>query len=347
MSTMKITKRSLIKMEMPYAVGLSRGDDSGKKIIAASEGYGPMYTFAAPDWEPEKILSGPGGCMSVIPGPGGADSLLAILRCFPGYNFHEAGLFEITPATGVGEWSVEMLFPLPFAHRLAQLRRGGKEYVIAASLAETKKSPEDWSLPGTVYALPVRAGRPDPDGAFPVLEGLHRNHGMLHSSFRGKEYLLISGTEGLKATPLSDSDAEWKWESWLDHEVSEMELCDLDGDGALELVTIAPFHGHRLAVHRYLDGRWVPVAESPLSFGHGLWCGEVAGRPAIIVSNRRDSKDLEMLRLETGLEPTLNKRVIDAGVGAANVEVLAEGEGVRLFATNQESGEVAMYLIEP
>ena len=331
---------------MPYAVGRFRPQGSEEKVIAASEGYGPMYAFGAPDWEPEELLSGPGGCMSVITGPGELGSLLAILRCFPGYNFHEAGVFEILPMPESGEWRAEMLFPLPFAHRLTRVRRGGVEYVVVASLAERKESPEDWSLPGTVYALPVRAGRPDPDAAFPVLQGLHRNHGMLVASFGGEEYLLISGTEGLKATPLSDSDTEWKWESWLDHEVSEMELCDLDEDGALELVTIAPFHGHRLTVHRYLGGTWAPVAESPLSFGHGLWCGDVLGRPAIIVSNRRGSKDLELLRLETGPPPALERSVIDAGVGAANVEVLAEGKSVRLFTTNQESGEVAMYVIE-
>ena len=343
---MKITKRSLVGMDMPYAVGRSGAQGSTDKVIAASEGYGPMYAFEAPDWEPEQLLSGPGGCMSIIPGPGKPDSLLAILRCFPGYNFHEAGVFEIVPAGASEEWTAEMLFPLPFAHRLTRVSRGGEEYVVVASLAETKNGPEDWSLPGTVYALPVEHGRPKADAAFPILQGLYRNHGMLVASFGREEYLLISGTQGLKASPLSDRSDEWKWECWLDYEVSEMELCDLDGDGVSELITIAPFHGNGIWIHRFLDKRWVPVAESSLSFGHGLWCGELLGGPAIIVSNRAGSKDLELLRLQMGEEPHLEKAVIDAGVGAANVEVLAEREGVRLFTTNQESGDVVMYLIE-
>jgi hypothetical protein len=302
-----------------------------------------MYAFGAPDWEAEQILSGPGGCMSIIPGPGEPYSLLSILRCFPGYQFHEAGVFEIRQESG--EWTAEMLFPLPFAHRLTRVRRGAEEYVVAASLAENKESPEDWSLPGTVYALPVRGGRPDSKGAFPVLEGLHRNHGMLVTSFEGEEYLLISGTEGLKASPLSDNGEEWRWETWLDHEVSEMELCDLDGDGNPELVTISPFHGDRLTVHRYMDGAWAAIARSSLSFGHGLWCGDVIDGPAIIVSNRSGSKDLELLRWSG--EGALEKAILDPGVGAANVEVVHEENGIRLFTTNQESAEVAMYMIGP
>jgi hypothetical protein len=167
---------------------------------------------------------------------------------------------------------------------------------------------------------------------------------MLASVFRGQEYLLISGTEGLKATRLTDGGESWTWETWLEHEVSEMELCDLNGDGTPELVTIAPFHGDKLTVYRFVEGEWVEMAESPLDYGHGLWSGTILGRPAIIVSNRSGSKDLELLRLGSD-ESTLERILLDRGVAAANIEVLEEENGVRLFTTNQESGEVAMYYL--
>lgn len=333
-------------MEMPYAVSTVSAGGS-RHIIAATEGYGPLVTFSPPSWEAVEILPGPGGCMSLIQRPGTPDQVMAIMQCFPGYKFHDAGVYVLEGTMGEGNWRHRRLVDMPFAHRLEVVDRAGTEYLIAASLAETKDSPEDWSRPGAVYAGKLSGRIESPLPMDVVLPGLHKNHGLLVSSLKDKRILMITGEEGLFISDLDDDSPEWKWERMVDHEISEVFLCDLDGDGVEELVTIEPLHGNKLKVYRIAGESWEPVLELPLDFGHGLWVGELRGQKAILVGNRSSSRDLELYTVD-GTDPIrLRKQVLDEAVGAANLAVIPGGgnDADYIFATNQATQEIALYAL--
>ncbi len=339
---MTVEKQSLVSMSMPYAVTTAR--ISGEEhVIAATEDHGPLVTFSPPDWKAVEIMPGPGGCMSLIQRPDVPNQVLAIMQCFPGYKFHDAGVYVLDGRIGEGNWSHERVMDLPFAHRLEVVKKGGRQYLIAASLAETKDSPDDWSRPGTVYAAEMSGQLEYPLETTTVLPGLHKNHGLLVSSLGKKRILMITGEEGLYVTDLDDQSEHWDWQRVLEHNISEVYLHDLDGDGEEELVTIEPFHGSNLKVYRRNGQTWEQTLELPVSFGHGLWVGTLRGRSAIIVGNRSGSKDLDLYTVESTKPLRLQRQVIEESVGAANIAVIPGSDVDRIFATNQATSEVALY----
>ncbi|MFO8064009.1 MAG: hypothetical protein ACQETQ_09130 [Spirochaetota bacterium] len=341
---MKVSKKSLVSMSMPYAISNVRAEGEDH-IIAATEDYGPLVTFSPPEWEAVQIMPGPGGCMSLIQRPDVSNQVMAIMQCFPGYKFHDAGVYVLEGSLGSGDWTHTRIMDLPFAHRLEVVRRAGKQWLIAASLAETKDSPEDWSKPGAVYAGVLEGPLKEKLPMKEVLTGLHKNHGLLVSSLGEKRILMITGEEGLFISDLDDDSSEWKWDHMIDHEISEVFLRDLDGDGVDELVTIEPLHGNKLRVYRMNGSTWEPIVELPVDFGHGLWVGELRGQHAILVGNRRGSRDLDLYTVESTDPFQLRKHVIDEAVGPANIAVLPGAEVDRIFTTNQETSEVALYTL--
>ena len=297
------------------------------------------------------MVDGPGGCMSLVEDADRPGELFAIMGCFLGYKFQTGGIYAIRPTgrpAGTEAWTSERILDLPFAHRIAFIERAGTRWLVAASLAADKSDPSDWSRPGSLSAsrVPRRAGQRWE--LAPILEGIHRHHGMLLSRFMGKPSLLVSGTEGLFATDLSHDGGGWGFEKVMRHEISEIALVDVDGDGADELVTIEPFHGNALRIYRQETGRWRKVWEGALEFGHCLWGGTFGGVPSIMASSRAGSHDLLLLRWDprrgsSGMLADPDRIVVEAGAGAANMLVL-KSEGVEhIFATNQAAGEIVSY----
>ena len=115
-----------------------------------------------------------------------------------------------------------------------------------------------------------------------------------------------------------------------------MAVFDLDRDGQPELITIEPFHGNHMGVHkRSADRTWQKVAERPLHFGHVVWAGDFADRPTLIVGNRGGPKDLYLLRAR----PTAP---LESGGGPANIAIFSSTE---LLVANQAISQVALYRV--
>ena len=278
--------------------------------------------------------------MAILPDPEHPPDLLAIMGCFPGYQFRDAGIYRLTRSSA-GAWSAYRVADLPFAHRLELVRQGSHRFLFAANLAQDKTSPQDWDRPGSLWVTDPSSER-GPWKLTPVLEGIHRNHGLLRCRFLGHDSLLIGGKEGLFSIDL-ESDGPWRSRRVLDREVSEIVVLDLDADGVEELATIEPFHGDRLRVYHRVGSAWNVVAEAGLSFGHGMLAATLAGRRCLLVSNRSGTRDLLSFELRGGKD--LVPAVIDPGCAAANLLALSTGDQDLLFATNQASGEIARYTV--
>jgi hypothetical protein len=339
-----------------------------------------------PEWKPRLVTEEPGGCLDITPVPGAVagvggqavggadasvgtdangatDALFMIGKCYPGYKFHDAGVYlvQASDRAGLGtsddaQWQLTRLFPMPFVHRLQSFSHKDSVSLIVASIAETKDSPDDWSKPGTVYAATFHGALEEPDGPSPILADIHKNHGLRARRENGQTVLYISGVEGLyRALVPESSNGSWDFEQLAEGEISELSFIDIDGDGTDELVTIEPFHGNRLTVYRV---RWTetgvaakgalqltPWLHHDLDYGHGLWTGFIGGRPSILISNRSGSRNLELLQPDTASGDALSVSTVAEGVGSAQIAVLPNGSSDLIFATNQERDEVALYEI--
>lgn len=341
---MKVEKKSITTMSMPYTVSTIRlgGRD---RIVAATEDRGKTITTSPPEWQAHELLSGPGGCMSIAQ-PSGSERMFGVFGCFPGYQFHDAAIYEIMPKEGLQAYELRAVFPLPFAHRISFVSRNGAEYLVSANLARTKKSPDDWSEPGAVYAAAVPESTSGEWKQERILGELHKNHCMYSGLLQGRRVLMIGGTEGLFSFDLDSSDEGWTVQRVLKHEISEVVAIDLDGDGIDELVTIEPFHGSRLVVYRKSGTGWNRMGEYPLEFGHGVCGGIVGGKTALVVGNRRGENNLEIFTPDERPSLKLSRHIVAHGVGAANVTLIDHAGASWIVAANQHDSEVAAYRIE-
>jgi hypothetical protein len=296
--------------------------------------------------EAVEMVPGPGGCMALVADNERPDTLFAVMGCFVGYKFQTAGVYRISAEDPAS--TAEKIIDLPFAHRIDFVSRGGNRFLIAATLAADKSDPADWSRPGTLYASRVPRAPGESWELTPVLEGIHRNHGLLVARFMDRRSVLISGAEGLFAADLDSDGTDWAFRQVLSQEISEMAVSDIDGDGAEELITIEPFHGNSVRVYKLLGSRWQLAWETGLEYGHCLVAGTFNGVRTILVSNRAGNRDL--LLFEFNAPPSRGRgiadpkrHVVDPGAGAANMLIVSHEGTDRIFSTNQAAGEIVSY----
>jgi hypothetical protein len=271
-----------------------------------------------------------------------------IMECFPGYNFHNSGVYYFHADGDVTTpWKGNKIFLLPFLHRIQALDVGGRIYLIAASIVQTKDTPEEWDRAGAVYVVDFPKGPDEPTPLRPLIAQLHKNHGLRLTDQFGDRELYFSGAEGMYRIKVpEDGIANWPVELVSEREISEMVFNDIDGDGKLEMMTIEPFHGNRLGVYRQKGAGWELAGEQPIAFGHGLWTGQIGGKPAVMVGNRAEGKEVMLFRPKEAGSLELEPTVVDEGAGAAHVAVVHENGVDLVFAANQEKGYVSLYRLE-
>lgn len=346
---MTVSKRHLSAANFGYSV--SALQLLGKPcVIGATEGAGETNVFPLPDLQPAVLADGPGGCMGVVAVPGRDDTVLAITDFYPIFKGTGAGVDRYTAtsthaSSGFSRpWTRARVMDLPFVHRIATVVAGGQSFLVAATVCSGKAYQDDWSQPGSVFVGRIPSDPADRWQLHSVIEGIHRNHGMNVGTYRGAECVLVAGTEGVFALRIPQHpDGRWEHEKILDHEVSEVFLCDFDRDGVDELAVIEPFHGDTFAVYKDRGSQWERVFDSELAFGHGLWAGELAGVPSAVVGNRSGSKDFVCFRADDTQPGAMRRTVIEAGTGTTNVAVLSVDGRQAIMASNQELGEYALY----
>ncbi len=346
---MRFEKRRLADARQGYAVASLRlcGD---QRIIAASEGAGPVVVFEGRELQRRVLLQGPGGCMGFAEVPGRDDAFFMITRFYPIFRAENAGV-DLVRRSPRERWAWEggRAIDLPFVHRVASVSTSEGDYLVAATVCGGKEHRDDWSRPGAVYAFEIDRALDRALTPVVVLEAVHRNHGLCLGMLDGRKALLVSGDEGVVALEVEGAPDGARSDPWrvsviIDHPVSEVVLFDLDDDGEDELVTVEPFHGNEMSVYKRLGGAWKKIFSAELAFGHGLSAGRLGGEPAVIVGNRDGSKDLLCFRSDTQAPRFAMERiVVDHGSGTAGTIFLDAPPG-GVVASNAELREYAIYL---
>ncbi len=313
------------------------------RYIVATEGVGPCLAWSAVDHSVQTVWEGPGGTMNIVPIPGVKDEFLATQDFVPTFQAKESKIAYVRYADGA--WTTKQIMTIPYLHRFDVCAVGGKRFFIGATLCLFKESKEDWTKPGAVYVGEL----PDsPDGPFPiraVLSGITKNHGFCRGSWKGRPAYLVSGEEGVFAVYLPETpEGAWETERILDRPTSDMAVCDLDGDGKLELATIEPFHGSRGFIYKEKSGKLEPVAEHEYEFGHVVWGGTILGQPAFIIGGRKGNRELNLFQWEAATG-TIKRTLVDNSGGSSNIAVHHKPGKDLILAANREIGEVALYEI--
>ncbi len=344
---MRFTKRRLAEAEQGYSVA-SISLLNAKCVLAAAEDSGPGLVFPAPDLSPSVLAVEPGGCMGFAPVPGRSDEVLMITEFYPIFKSETAGIHHYWATDGfAAPWAGKRVVDLPFVHRIATVSVAGRGYLVAATVCGGKDFQDDWSRPGKVYVARIPDDRDAEWVATPVMEGIHKNHGMNVGTYKGRPAVFISGAEGVFALLVpTDEGEEWMSEQVINHEISEVFPFDLDGDGVAELAVIEPFHGETMAVYTQSGDGWERVFAAPLGFGHGLWAGSLAGESVVLVGNRTGTKNLCCYRVSSTSPFEMEEIVIDAGAGTTNMAVVELPDGQAVVASNPEHGEYALYTVQ-
>lgn len=339
---MKIEKRVLDSFEKVYAVAFMEIDEE-LNCVVATEGFGPCKTYnSQKDWEASTVWEGPGGTMNIVPIPGRKNEFYATQDFTPTFQAKESKVVHGIYKEGV--WVITPVITLPYLHRFHVIDQHGGLLFIGATLCEDKQEKEDWSKPGKVYAAKLADDLTRPFEPTVIFEGISRNHGFCLGLWNGRQSILVSGIEGLFALYLPVSaDGTWETEQLLNHDVSDMAVCDLDNDGEMELATIEPFHGSSGFIYKQIDGKITPIHQHEYEFGHVVWGGTFLNRPSFIIGGRKGNRELNLFSLnEQGKIETFT---IDNTGGPSNISVYHTPEAELILAANREIGEAVLYIV--
>ena len=178
-----------------------------------------------------------------------------------------------------------------------------------------------------------------------VAGGMTRNHGYWRVQNPDFTSALTSCDQGVfEVLPPEIRGEDWIVRHILDRPVSDIALCDIDGDGVPELAAIEPFHGAEFNVYRRTVEGYTPVYGYPgsLEFCHVVWGGRLRGRPVFIGGCRGGDRELFLLRWENG---SFTTETIESGMGPANVAVVNGDDYDLLLVANHEIGEAALFVV--
>lgn len=339
---MKVEKIPLDDMPMPYAVGAFAASGVAGVAFASEQRDGPCRLHFAGGGS-EAMWTVPGGVMNVVQ-DGEAPAVWAIQNFFPVFQSEGACIVRMERAAP-GQWRQTHSVPLPYVHRIAHFRVGGRPHLLACTLCAQKSFEQDWSSPGSVYIAPLVPGR---EVEFRVVAtGLFKNHGLTILQGGSEVSALVSSSQGVLRIDFSGAEPPgWRTKTLLDREASEAVLFDLDADGQDELVTIEGFHGDSLRVYRDAGAAWACVAEFPLAFGHVLWAGTILGRRCILTASRGGDKDTVLHFPGKDLAKPWTEERVDAGVGATQILVRESAGAAWLYAANHGEGRAVAYRLE-
>lgn len=345
-----IERTKLAKMERPYAVAIE-GPRERPVFYAASEARaGRTLCFDGPNANPTVIASGPGGCMGIVALDRAAlPGVLMVEGFFPIFQSEHSGaaIYSSPKDANDETWQRQRVFDLPFLHRFALVTPQDRPLIIAGQLCRSKNGLEDWSRPGAVYAVVPGAGNePWRMSEKPLLDGLHRNHGMFTNVANGKEEVYVSADEGIFKLSCCPPDCSWQAERIIDLPTSDLWMFDLDNDGEQELVAIQPFHGDIARIFKRRSKAWETVWEKEGKFGHVVWAGRLRGRSCVMLGWRGGDQALNIHILEDSHKWQFRKMALDVGVAPLNVSVRCADGGDLVLASHGTINEVVLYTLK-
>ena len=337
---MQIKKRVLGSLDMVYATAIMNIKGQLHYVVA-SEGQNSCVAYNADSFEKQTIWDSPGGTMNVVPIPGREGEFIATQNFFPVFAAKESkivyGKFEN------GKWNIQPIMTLPYLHRFDIFELNGKLHFIGSTLCSSKKDQDDWSDPGKVYVGKLSDHILEPFELTTVVEGITKNHGFCSTVWKGKRAYIATGVEGAFVIYVPDHDGAFKYEKILDHEVSDIAVADIDGDGNAEIATIEPFHGNKGVIYKNISGKWTSIYECELEFGHVVWGGSILNKPSFIIGERKGSTKLICVQMKENIDEGLAVTLIENTGGTSNIAVAHLQEKEIVLAANREIGQVAIY----
>jgi len=331
-------------MKYCYAVSTTVVDNK-TILLFAPDTLGPCIGVNAETLEKEEIWKEPGGTMSMVQIPGLNGDFIAVQKFNPAFEAAKAKLVRVIRENN--SWKVLPYFEMPYVHRIDIIQSNKEYYLICCTVCSSKKSVDDWSNPGSIYIAKIDPNHMENKPQFKVLkDGLTRNHGYWRNEEKGKITSYVSSDQGVfQITPPTSRNGQFTIKKVIDAQVSDVALCDIDGDGKLEIATIQPFHGTDFVVYHDSDNGYKEMYRypTPMAFIHVAWAGELAGKTVFLGGCREKQKELFMLYWNG---ETIEKQIIEVGAGPSNVKKLILNGKEILAVANRETNEAAMFLIE-
>ncbi len=341
---MKFEKKFLDNMERCYSTSCVNVKGEPHILLASEAIGGPCFAYSGENFEKKQLVwERDGGTMSMVEIPGRSGEFLATQNFFPGFNSLESKVVWVRYENN--RYVYQDFLKLPYLHRFDLLQSDRTLYFIGATLCGSKKDRNDWSDPGKIYVAPMPSDLNQELELRVLKEGLNKNHGYWHGTYKGRESGFVTSEEGVFAvTPPKASGEDWIVAAILEEPTSDVAVFDLDGDGVDELVTIGPFHGKEVKIHKFIDGRYKVVWQCDRNndFAHALWAGKLCKTPVAVVGNRRENCDLYYVKYN-GQSGEYDLTIIEKGAGTANVAVVHQGDRDILIAANHTRNEAALY----
>lgn len=339
-----IVKETLAELNMGYCISMMQINGRTYCITASEDRDGEILLIDVVTKSVQKIVGLAGGVMSIVPVPEEPATFLAIQRFYPIFDSKEAEIVCCRLDTLEGavlQAQVETVTKMPYVHRIALTGKPGARKIVAAALCCKKDFIDDWSSAGIVKEYLLDGQLCCIDERL-LLEGIHKNHGMYLYEKDGQSLTLVAGEEGVWSI-----DCDGNTEKLFDEPVSDLCMYDLDGDGEDEMICIAPFHGNCLKVMKRTAGKWDCIYESPVDFGHAVWCGPCGDAVVILSCSRGGDRCTRLYRLGwKGDAMTVDTEDVDQDVGASNIAVDIQKTGLILYASNHGINETARYTIQ-
>ncbi len=340
---MTIKKIVLGTLDRVYATTIMPIHDRLHFIVASEGRDGACIAFSEGDFKPTTIWEKPGGTMGMVPIPGLSNQFIASQQFFPTFDSKESRIVHVI-SDSPGYWQITPIMQIPYLHRFDLFRYREETYFIGATLCEDKAFKDDWSKPGKVLIGKISSPTNAPE-LQPVLEGITKNHGFCRTSYQGRDSFFISGVEGVFII-YQEKDPEGRWitEKIMDHEVSDVAIFDIDGDGQEELATIEPFHGEYGQIYRKTGHYWAPIHRHIYEFGHVVWGGLIRSKPSFIIGGRKGNMELLCFQFNSSTK-SIESFLIDSTGGPSNIAVWNADDKDYVLAANRQIAEIALYEI--
>jgi len=340
---MAVLKKILAQLNKAYATTIMEVNGE-LHFLVATEDHAICKAWNAKTGQETTIWNGTGGTMNIVPVPGRKNQFIAT-RDFTSMVEAKESKIVLAQCDVNGAWTITPIMVIPYLHRFDIFELNGRLMFIGSSICEGKESKDDWSKPGTVYIGELSENLTKPFEIRQILEGVTKNHGFCRGQWNSRDAYFISGMEGVFVIYLPDrADGEWKSERIIDHEVSDIAVCDLDNDGIMELAAIEPFHGSRGLIYKYLNGKLTVIHEHECEFGHVVWGGKIMNKAAFIIGGRKGNRELNCFQVDEATGQ-IKHFTLDNTAGASNIAVINLPGMDVVLAANREIGEVAIYEI--
>lgn len=341
---MKIEKLRLDEITRCYCASSIEVDGELNLILASEDPESPCIAYSGENFDVKQtIWDDRGGCMSIIPIPNKENEFLAVNEFY----------LKVTPSLSKlvwgkytdNGWEIKDVESLPFLHRFDIYDINGVNYVIAATIARSKEHKEDWSNPGQVYVAKL-PDNPEEGLEFKeILDGCFRNHGYSRGYDEAGNVVGYFGSDSgiIKITPPHTGD-EWKCETIMKGNISEIALVDIDNDGVEEIMTIEEFHGDQVQIYKLIDGEYTKVwsYEPEIDFAHSLVGCKLAGKNSFVVGIRRVDAELFVVQYNDG---EFEVTVVEKNIGPANLAVVNRANDDLIIAANHTAAEAAVYSV--